>query len=196
LTITVATPARSLDVAFFTTRDPRMRALPVRRFLMPFAKPAPPDDLSRGIPEIAGGNWEAGHALFTGKALCATCHQLRGEGVKVGPDLGKRHSFRLHESAAQHRGPECLHQSRCRRVSALPARTARPWSSTRVGETADELQNRPAWRRRDQVEESRHPENRAPPVSLMPTGIDKSLTASELRDLMTYLLTEPAKTRP
>jgi hypothetical protein len=28
----------------------------------------------------------------------------------------------------------------------------------------------------------------------MPTGLDKALTKEELRDLMTYLLTEPAAT--
>lgn len=30
-------------------------------------------------------------------------------------------------------------------------------------------------------------------VSLMPPGLDKALTADELRDLMTYFLTEPKK---
>ena len=42
------------------------------------------------LPEIAGGNWQAGRDLFKGKATCAACHQLRGDGVVVGPDLGNR----------------------------------------------------------------------------------------------------------
>ena len=40
------------------------------------------------MPEIAGGNWPAGRALFNGTAAGATCHELRGEGKRVGPELG------------------------------------------------------------------------------------------------------------
>src|SRR5688500_18595731 len=36
----------------------------------------------------------------------------------------------------------------------------------------------------------------ASPVSTMPEGLDKKLTPVELRDLLTYLLSEPLKTAP
>ena len=42
------------------------------------------------LPEIAGDNWQAGRDLFKGKATCAACHQLRCDGVVVGPDLGNQ----------------------------------------------------------------------------------------------------------
>ena len=32
-------------------------------------------------------------------------------------------------------------------------------------------------------------------VSLMPAGLDKTLSKEEMRDLMTYLLTEPPATK-
>ncbi|NDF01075.1 MAG: heme-binding protein, partial [Verrucomicrobia bacterium] len=87
LTLTLATPARALDVSYATTRDPRPRALGTRRWLVPFARPGVHDREDRVLPELAGGNWEKGHELFRGKAACLTCHTLRGEGFNVGPDL-------------------------------------------------------------------------------------------------------------
>ncbi|HET6406661.1 MAG TPA: c-type cytochrome, partial [Chthoniobacteraceae bacterium] len=85
---TIATPSKTLEVSYHTNRDPRPRALGTRRFLVPFAKAVHSDAKQGALPEIAGGNWEAGRELFKGKAMCATCHQLRGDGVQVGPDLG------------------------------------------------------------------------------------------------------------
>lgn len=86
--LTRSTPAKTLDVAWRTTRDPRPRALTPRRFLMPFAQPGARDLAPRPITEIAGADWHVGRALFSGQAACATCHQLRGEEQRVGPELG------------------------------------------------------------------------------------------------------------
>ena len=36
---------------------------------------------------IADGDMERGRTLFYGKAICSTCHQVRTEGGKLGPDL-------------------------------------------------------------------------------------------------------------
>lgn len=88
LKLTVETPVKSLDVSYHTSRDSRPRTLGTRRFLMPFAKPGAQDLVPRTIPEITGGDWTAGRALFNGKAACASCHELRGDGQRVGPELG------------------------------------------------------------------------------------------------------------
>jgi putative heme-binding domain-containing protein len=189
-TLTVATPAKSLDVSFSTTRDPRPRVLPLRRFLMPFAKPAPPDDLTRTIPEIAGGNWEAGRALFKGKAACATCHQLRGDGVRVGPELGNL----VHRDYAS-----------VLKDIADPSATINPDAvgyvvtgkdgtavvGTRLAETEDELQIAQPGGGVARLKKADISKTEPMSVSLMPAGVDKMLTPEELRDLMTYLLTEP-----
>ncbi len=188
-TLTVATPAQQLDVSYSTTRDPRPRALATRRFLVPFAKPGAADDRTRTIPEITGGNWEAGRALFTGKAACATCHQLRGEGVKVGPDL----SNLVHSDYAS-----LLKNITDPSASINPDAvgytvTLKDGSAvigTRLAETEAELQIAQPGGTVAKLRKSDIARTEPMTVSLMPAGIDKTLSAAELRDLMTYLLTD------
>lgn len=189
-TLTVATPAKSLDVSFSTNRDPRPRALPLRRFLMPFAKPAPPDDLTRNIPEIAGGNWEAGRALFKGKAVCATCHQLRGEGFRVGPEL----SNLMHRDYASVLKDIADPNSMINPDAVGYTVTLKDGSAiigTRLAETDTELQIAQPGGAVAKLKKVEISKTEPMTVSLMPPGLDKALTAEELRDLMTYLLTEP-----
>ena len=49
----------------------------------------PKDDLvQREIPELKGGDWARGRALFFGEqAKCSACHKVRGRGGEIGPDL-------------------------------------------------------------------------------------------------------------
>jgi len=190
-TVTVSTPAKKLDVSFFTTRDPRPRALPVRRFLVPFAKPGPPDDLTRNIPEIAGGNWAAGRALFNGKAACALCHQLRGEGFRVGPELSnlmhRDYASVLKDIADPNAtiNPDAVGYTVTQGDGSMTV-------GTRLAETAEELQIAQPGGAVAKIRKSDIKTIEPMSVSLMPTGLDKALTPEELRDLMTYLLTEPA----
>ena len=194
-TLTVATPAKSLDVSFSTTRDPRPRALPLRRFLVPFARPAPPDVIHRDIPEIAGGKWEAGRALFKGKAACATCHQLRGEGVRVGADLGNLIHRDYASVLKDITDPNAtINPDAVGYIVTLRDGTAA--TGTRLGETADELQIAQPGGAVAKLKKADILKTEPMTVSLMPAGIDKMLSAEELRDLMTYLLKEapqPAK---
>ena len=195
ITVTVRTPAQTLDVCFFTSRDPNARALPVRRILVPFASPAPPDDLTRTIPEIAGGNWAAGRALFSGKAACAMCHQLRGEGFRVGPELSnlmhRDYASVLKDIADPNAtiNPDAVGYTVTQGDGTMTV-------GTRLAETADELQIAQPGGAVAKIRKSDIRKIEPMSVSLMPTGLDKALTAEELRDLMTYLLTEPARAEP
>ncbi|HEV7402865.1 MAG TPA: c-type cytochrome, partial [Chthoniobacteraceae bacterium] len=191
-TLTVATPVTTLDVSFFTSRDLRPRALPCRRFLMDFAEPAPPDDLTRTIPEIAGGNYEAGHALFKGKAACATCHQLRGDGFRVGPELSnlmhRDYASVLRDIAEPNAliNPDAIGYT----VTMKDASTV---VGTRLAETEAELQIAQVGGAVAKLSKKEIAKVEPMTVSLMPAGLDKALTAEELRDLMTYLLSEEPK---
>jgi len=188
--LTVATPAQSLDVSYITTRDPRPRALPTRRFLVPFAKPGAPDDLNSTIPELAGGNWEAGRALFKGKAACATCHQLRGEGFRVGPELGNL----MHRDYASVLKDITDPNATINPDAVGYTVTMKDGSATvgtRLGETDSELQIAQPGGAVAKLRKADIAKTEPMTVSLMPPGLDKALSKEELRDLMTYLLTEP-----
>lgn len=179
-------------MSLWTNRDSRPRALPLRRFLVPFAIPSHPDNMTREIPEIAGGNWDSGHRLFTAKAACSNCHQLRGEGFRVGPELSNL-SHRDYASVLQDiADPNAkINPDAIGYVVTLKNGTA--VAGTRLAETDDELQiaqpgGTVAKLRKDEIAK-----NEPMSVSLMPAGLDKALTKEELRDLMTYLLIEPPK---
>ena len=67
---------------------------------------------------------------------------------------------------------------------------------TRLAETAEELQIAQPGGAVAKIRKSNIKSIEPMSVSLMPVGLDKTLTAEELRDLMTYLLTEPSAAAP
>jgi len=187
-TLMIATPAKTLEVSFSTTRDPRPRALAVRRFLMPFATAPKPVAAPEVPPELTGGNWEAGHALFKGKATCFICHQLRGDGSAVGPSLDNL----VHRDYASVLRDIADPNAAINPDAAAYTVTMRDGSSAvgvRFAETAEELQIAQPGGQIVKLRKADVATTTPLAMSLMPPGLDKALTAEELRDLMTYLLT-------
>lgn len=188
-TITASTPRRTLDVSYSTTRDPRARALPVRRILLPFATPAAALKATTVIAEIAGGDWQAGKALFSGKAMCAACHQLRGVGAKVGPDLANQahrdYASLLKDIADPNAtiNPDAVAYQVTTNDGAVVI-------GTRVSETDVDLSIAQPGGVVATLKKSTITRSEPLKTSLMPPGLDKTLSATELRDLMTYLLRE------
>lgn len=187
LTIAVATPAKRLDVSYHTERDARPRALSTRRFLMPFARPGAHDLMPRVVPEIAGGNWNAGRALFTGKAACASCHELRGEGARVGPELAnlihRDYTSVLQDIADPNAAinPDGVGYTVTMKDGSVVV-------GTRLGESAIDLRIAQVGGEVARLKKTEIVRSEPMPVSLMPPGLEKALTATELRDLMMYLL--------
>ena len=195
LTLTVITPVRSLDVSYHTTQDSRPRALSPRRFLMPFAKPGAHDLVPREIAEIAGGDWQAGRALFNGKATCATCHELRGEGKRVGPDLGNLIHRDYASVLLDIADPNAaINPDGVGYMVTLKDGTTTV--GTRLGESAYELQIAQAGGAVAKLKKTDIAKTEPMAVSLMPAGLEKTLTAPELRDLLTFLLTNPTGGAP
>lgn len=60
--------------------------LPAANVLLPWAEEKSGDMAARK-PDAPHGNWLEGRQLYFGEAACFTCHQIRGEGIAVGPDL-------------------------------------------------------------------------------------------------------------
>ena len=93
ISLEVATGRPNVDVSFswHTGEDARERALPLRRFVMPWAHIGSAADqlvTRTRNPALEGGNWLRGRTQFYGEpANCARCHTVRGEGGQIGPDL-------------------------------------------------------------------------------------------------------------
>jgi putative heme-binding domain-containing protein len=198
--ITVATggtPPPTLGVAWHTAEDQRLRALPLRRVLLPWAIPrtnSAPVIAARTIPEIAGGDWQRGKQVFASqKVACAACHQVRGEGGVIGPDL----SNLVHRDYASVLKDivdpnAAINPDRIAYSVNLKDRTLaggmlvdeNPESIT----LADAAGGRRVIAKKDILAMS------ALTTSLMPEGLWQVLNGQEQRDLMTFLLMEPPGT--
>ena len=181
-----------LTVAWSTADDPRPRPLPLRRVLMPWATPS--QDISSSssiaIAEIAGGDWSAGKALFSGSKLnCLSCHTLRGEGGKLGPELTNlihrdyasvMRDIRQPSAAIN---PDFLSY-------AIELKDGRVLTGVLNGSTEDQVKiggtdGKVTSVRRDEVSDIVPSK-----TSVMPEKLLDGLTDPQVRDLMTYLLSE------
>jgi alcohol dehydrogenase (cytochrome c) len=131
------------------------------------------------------GDEAAGEQIFGGKGGCASCHQVRGRGGVVGPDL----------SAAGTRPPDALRQkilaptTPASRVVIARTRDGRAITGVARNEDTFSLQMVDASGQlhlldKTMLEEVRH-ENR----SLMPGDYATRLSADELQHLLAYLRT-------
>jgi putative heme-binding domain-containing protein len=185
----LATPAERLDVSFFTDRDPRPRALATRRFLVPFARPGTRDVPAREIPEIASGDWHSGREVFRGKGACANCHAFRGAGFPLGPDLSNL-AHRDYASVLR----DVIDPSAVINPDAIGyvvmLDDGEIVTGARLAETADQLHLAQAGGRILKLRKSDIDQTEPMTISLMPAGVDKVLSPAELRDLLTYLLSD------
>ncbi len=193
LEIAVATgPATDLDLTWTTGEDDRPRALPVRRFLLPWASlERRTDDLAaRDIPELKGGDWARGRAVFYGEtAKCSTCHKVRGRGGEIGPDL----SNLVHRDYASvyrdvHTPSAAINPDYITHTVALTdGRTLQGTLLAQGGYlvVSDSTGARTTVKR-DEVEATS-----PATTSIMPEGIDTALGPEGMRDLLTFLLSDP-----
>jgi hypothetical protein len=85
-------PNRRADLRVYLTtgEDARPRAIPLHRVRLPWdtVQPAKPAAVAAAVPEIAGGSWARGRAVFFDSTTgCARCHAIHGRGGTIGPDL-------------------------------------------------------------------------------------------------------------
>ncbi len=186
-----STPPK-LTVTWSTSEDPRPRAFPTRRFLMPWARPGAPGGTTVAArPEIRGGDWARGKEIFTGtKALCSSCHLRDGEGTPIGPDLSTLPHRDYASVLRDIREPsasinpdyptqEITLVSGDKHVG-VPVEQAGGNVRIGIGPAASLT-----------VRKADIASLKPLAASLMPAGIDQLLAPAELRDLMTFLLTAP-----
>jgi putative heme-binding domain-containing protein len=192
---TDARPAE-LSITWSTDEDPRTRAFPLRRILVPWARPADANDSvtssgERTIPEIAGGNWLRGQKLFFGQKLaCAKCHVIRGEGNAIGPEL----SNLIHRDYASVRkdiqfpnaamNPDHV-------ASYVELNDGDSVNGIIVSDKDNVIKLAMASGIAEVLPRTRVKSIQPAQLSLMPEGLWDALTDAERRDLMTFLLKVP-----
>ena len=193
--ISLATGAAepALDVSWHTAEDARARALPLRRFLLPWATPntgEPAVASVRRIREIAGGDWSRGQQIFKGQAACSACHQVRGEGGSIGPDLSNL-THRDYASVLKDivQPSAAINPDRIAYVVELKAGGTA--SGIVLDDTPDNLVLGQIAGANMVIPKNNIASMKASAVSLMPEGLLQALSAAQRRDLMTFLLTEP-----
>lgn len=182
-----------LHVAWHTAEDDRPRALPLRRFLLPWAETTgqPAETvLRRDLPELKGGSWARGRKVFfSEQAACSKCHTLHGQGGRIGPDLSNL-VHRDYESVLR----DVTEPSFAINPDYVAYLVTLKNGRTLTGSLRTEGENllvgddkgQETTIRRGDIEELR-PASK----SIMPEGLPKQLGAERMRDLLTFLLTEP-----
>jgi putative heme-binding domain-containing protein len=197
LDIRLATGAGEPDlrITYHTNEDPRPRALPLHRLLLPWASTSgqeTPALVDRDIPELKGGNWGRGRQVFfSEQAACSKCHAVGGQGAAIGPDLSnlphRDYASVLRDIAEPSYAinPDYVTQVillKDGRVLTGAVRTQ--GDQLLVGDPQGQVT---AVRRAD-VDEMH-----SSPRSIMPEGLPQLLGPDRMRDLLTFLLTEPPR---
>ena len=193
--ISMATNGRpALEVAWSTREDARPRALPLRRFLLPWASLEKRAETiaDRDIPELKGGDWVRGRAIFHGEpAKCASCHKVRGRGEEIGPDLSNlvhrdyASVFRDVHTPSAAINPDYISHSIALADGRVLVGTLRTDGRRLiVGDSNG---------RTTVVDRSDVDMTSPSSASIMPEGLDTALGPERLRDLLTFLLTDPLR---
>jgi putative heme-binding domain-containing protein len=183
-----------LDVWYSTNEDPRPRALPLHRFLLPWAelKRGESPVVARDAPELTGGNWERGRRVFfSEQAACSKCHAVGGQGGAVGPDLSNlpQRDYTsvlrdIAEPSAAINPDYIAHAVTLKDGRVLTGTVRTEGDRLHVGDAQGNVTTVP----RDRVEALQ-----PSPVSVMPEGLPKQLGPEKMRDLLTFLLAEPPR---
>ena len=191
--VNVATGAK-LNVHWFTAEDLRPRAFPLRRFKLPWARPATeqPGDYKRHVPEIAEGNWNNGKKLFFSEQLaCGKCHQVGGQGGSIGADL----------SNLVHRDYDSVLRDIVQPSAAInpdhiaynfELKAGEALSGVVVSENDEHVGIAQANGDVLVIRTSQISTREASSLSLMPEGLFQAISAADRRDLMTFLLSKPS----
>jgi putative heme-binding domain-containing protein len=182
-----------LHVSWHTNEDPRPRSSPLHRIVLPWAPAARSESagaLAADIPELKGGNWARGRRIFfSDEAQCSKCHAIHGQGAALGPNLTnlpeRDYSSVLRDISEPSFAinPDFITQRIVLKNGRIVTGSARTdGDDLLVGDEKGQVTRV----RRADIDEA------APTgVSIMPEGIAKLLGPAKLRDLMTFLLTDP-----
>ena len=178
-------------LAVSTNEDSRWRALPLRRFQLPWTSERRATiNEPIEIAEIEGGNWGKGRQIFHSEAAsCFKCHAIHGVGPNIGPDLSNlvhrdyASVIRDIQNPSATINPDYLGNSVLLADGRVLTGTLQTLSGKLyLGDATGKLTHLDP----NEIDTIKPAE-----VSVMPKGITEKLSADQMRDLMTFLLTMP-----
>jgi putative heme-binding domain-containing protein len=184
-----------LEATWFTDEDPRPRAFPLRRTLLPWAvrNAAAQSAGPKQIPEIAGGDWNRGKQVFLSEpAACFKCHQFNGQGGHIGPDLSnlpQRDYASVLKDITQPSAainPDHLAYN-------VELKNGEAVNGVILEETPERLVFGQVSGQSLTVDRKQIATMKASSVSLMPEGLLQGLNPQQQKDLLTFLLMEAPK---
>ncbi|MBC8353100.1 MAG: HEAT repeat domain-containing protein [Planctomycetes bacterium] len=138
--------------------------------------------------DIEGGDPLRGKAVFEAqRTSCITCHTVQGRGGRIGPDLsttGARRTTRdlleavLYPSSSLARGFETF---------TVLTNDGKVHTGLILSETTETIRVRTTQQTELTIRRSDIEDLQPSPVSVMPTGLDRTMPEEELRDLVAYL---------
>ncbi|MGV3482839.1 MAG: ThuA domain-containing protein [Planctomycetaceae bacterium] len=175
---------------YSTKEDPRWRPFPLHRMFLPWAVP-PSDSAAEPVmlaKELEGGDWGRGRKLYFGEqAGCSKCHAVHRQGGSIGPDLSNlihRDYASVMRDITQPNfaiNPDYV-------ASSLVLTDGRVISGV-VRSIDDNLHVGDQQGKTIVIPKSDIEQLRASSVSVMPENVLKTMDASQIRDLLTFLLT-------
>jgi putative membrane-bound dehydrogenase-like protein len=130
------------------------------------------------------GDLERGREVF--RKNCATCHRIAGMGILVGPDISDTRTKTAEQLLNDILNPNAAIDNNY--VNYLvTTRNGKVLSGIIVAETASSVTLRRAENQTDTVLRGDIEEIRSTGQSLMPEGLEKTITLEEMGDLLTFL---------
>jgi putative membrane-bound dehydrogenase-like protein len=148
-------------------------------------------------PLLSDGDLLKGKAIFFGKkAACAACHTAGGQGGKVGPDLTGIGKIRAGRDLVEAIAFPSATFARGFRSYVIATDAGRVFTGVITRETAQAVTLRTADLAEARIPKSAIEAMKESTVSIMPKGLDKTLTRDELRDLLAFLQAQKLSPRP
>jgi putative membrane-bound dehydrogenase-like protein len=139
-------------------------------------------------PLLANGDVTKGKSIFHGKkAACAACHTAGGKGGKVGPDLTGIGKIRAGRDLVEAIAFPSATFARGFRSYVIATDAGRIYTGVITRETPQTITLRSTDLAEIRISKSSIEVMKESETSIMPKGLDKTLTRDELRDLLAFL---------
>jgi putative heme-binding domain-containing protein len=143
------------------------------------------------VPELVGGNWLHGLKIFSGEQVgCYKCHQIRGFGGKVGPDLSNLVSRDYASVLRDITAPNATINPDHLAYNVVMA-NGDSFLGILQSDSVNQIVLAVASGESMRIPKAQIATIAPSAISLMPEGLTQALDAQQLKDLMTFLLVSP-----